>query len=118
MGLGAATMTFASQREKQRALNLLAGLMREVTNDAQYRIYDQRRQEILAAPIRSARLRCPFCDAWMKIVDGRGPVRYRCPGQGPLLTRESGPCPYAGEALTRQRIEQIAVALIDLDMDD
>lgn len=64
------------------------------------------------------RLLCPFCDARMKVVDGAGPIQYKCPGHGPLLTRESGPCPYAGEALTHERINRIAVALIDLDMDD
>lgn len=57
---------------------------------------------------------CPFCDAKMKEVA----KQYICPGDGPLLTKESGTCPYQGKPLTEQEIDNIIIFLIDNDGGD
>lgn len=44
-------MTFKSEKERQEALKIIADLSREATSDAQFRIYEQHRQEVLTAKI-------------------------------------------------------------------
>lgn len=59
-------------------------------------------------------MKCPFCDAEMRETN----EQYTCPGGGPLLTKESGPCPYANRPLTEAEIDNIVIFLIDNDGGD
>jgi len=59
-------------------------------------------------------MKCPFCDSVMRETNGR----FTCPGGGPLLTKESGPCPYTARPMDEAEINNIAIFLIDNDGGD
>jgi hypothetical protein len=66
-------------------------------------------------------MKCPYCDANM--IEGYKNTKpitpiFSCPGNGRLLTKESGQCKYQGVRLTKEEIEGIIVALIDIDTDE
>lgn len=44
-------MTFKNEEERIEALRIMSDLQRNCTSDAQYRVYEQRRQEVLEAKI-------------------------------------------------------------------
>ena len=54
----------------------------------------------------------------MQIIHRPTGTKYMCVSKGPLLTKERPICPYMGDELTKEKIEQIIVALIDLDTGD
>lgn len=63
-------------------------------------------------------MKCPFCDSKMLIIHKPTGTKYMCVSKGPLLTKERPTCPYMGDELTKQQIDQIIVALIDIDQGD
>lgn len=65
-------------------------------------------------------MECPFCGIRMENyrnhVGDPANWLYQHPNEGGrLLTVESGPCPYVGRSLRGREIDQIIVALIDID---
>lgn len=66
-------------------------------------------------------MKCPYCGAGMLVgYRNTTPLTqiFTCTGNGPQLTKESGPCPYEGQALTKPEIDNVVIFLLDNDMDD
>ena len=53
---------------------------------------------------------CPFCGA---ALSQPTPTTFCCPGGGPRLTDESGPCRFAGDLLTSVDLDRITTSVTD-----